>query len=68
MSEVRMQEVPDYKPGTFCWVELGTSDGAAAKDFYTQLFGWEYVDFPMGRMTFTQCSSSTVKMSPRFTS
>ena len=48
MSEVRMQEVPDYKPGTFCWVELGTSDGEAAKKFYTQLFGWDYVDHPMG--------------------
>src|SRR5215203_3515336 len=48
MSEVRMQELPDYKPGTFCWVELGTSDGEAAKKFYTQLFGWDYVDHPMG--------------------
>lgn len=48
MSEARMQEVPRYKPGTFCWVELGTSDAAAAKNFYTQLFGWEYEDKPMG--------------------
>lgn len=48
MSEARMQEAPNYKPGTFCWVELGTSDSAAAKNFYTQLFGWEYVDFQMG--------------------
>ncbi len=24
MTEARMQETPDYKPGTFCWVELGT--------------------------------------------
>src|SRR5215203_1632661 len=48
MTEARMQEVPDYKPGTFCWVELGTSDGEAAKKFYTQLFGWDYVDHPMG--------------------
>jgi predicted enzyme related to lactoylglutathione lyase len=43
-----MQEVTQYKPGTFCWVELGTSDGAAAKNFYTQLFGWEIEDHPMG--------------------
>ena len=42
MSEVRMQETPTYKPGTFCWVELGTTDNAAAKNFYTQLFGWEF--------------------------
>ena len=48
MTEARMQEVPDYKPGTFCWVELGTTDSTAAKNFYTQLFGWEYEDHPMG--------------------
>src|ERR1043165_7175604 len=48
MSEVRMQETPDYKPGMFCWVELGTSDSDSAKNFYSQLFGWEYQDNPMG--------------------
>jgi predicted enzyme related to lactoylglutathione lyase len=48
MSEARMQETPDYKPGTFCWVELATSDNEAAKKFYTQLFGWTYSDHPMG--------------------
>jgi len=48
MSEARMQETPEYKPGTFCWVELATSDGEAAKTFYTQLFGWTSVDHPMG--------------------
>ena len=48
MTEARMQEVPEFKPGTFCWVELGASDAAAAKDFYGQLFGWDYEDHPMG--------------------
>jgi predicted enzyme related to lactoylglutathione lyase len=48
MSEVRMQETPEYRPGTFCWVELATSDQSAAKNFYTQLFGWTYEDHPMG--------------------
>lgn len=48
MSEVRMQETTEYAPGTFCWVELGTSDGEGAKDFYTQLFGWDFTDNPMG--------------------
>lgn len=43
-----MQELPDPTPGTFCWVELGTSDNEAAKSFYTQLFDWEYTDNPMG--------------------
>jgi uncharacterized protein len=48
MTEARMQETVEYKPGTFCWVELGTSDDEAAKKFYTQLFDWDYVDNPMG--------------------
>lgn len=48
MTEARMQETPELKPGTFCWVELGTSDSDAAKNFYSQLLGWEYQDNPMG--------------------
>ena len=48
MTEARMQEVPEYKPGTFCWIELGTSAGPAAKDFYTKLFGWDVEDHDMG--------------------
>ena len=48
MSEVRMQETPEYAPGTFCWVELATTDGEAAKKFYTELFGWGFNDHPMG--------------------
>jgi len=34
----------DLHPGAPCWVELPVTDLAAAKDFYTGLFGWEYVD------------------------
>jgi predicted enzyme related to lactoylglutathione lyase len=48
MSEARMQETPEYAPGTFCWVELGTSDGEGAKKFYTELLGWSFVDHPVG--------------------
>ena len=33
-----------YTPGTFCWVELATSDAAGAKSFYTGLFGWDAED------------------------
>jgi uncharacterized protein len=29
-----------YKPGTFCWVDLGTPDQDAAGEFYGALFGW----------------------------
>jgi predicted enzyme related to lactoylglutathione lyase len=48
MTEAKMQESLAYKPGTFCWVELGTTDGEAAKKFYTQLFGWDFIDNPIG--------------------
>jgi predicted enzyme related to lactoylglutathione lyase len=36
-----------HEPGTFCWFECATRDVAAAKRFYTQLFGWNAVDMPM---------------------
>jgi len=48
MTEARMQEIADYKPGTFCWVELGTSNGEEAKKFYTDLFDWGFTDNPVG--------------------
>jgi predicted enzyme related to lactoylglutathione lyase len=43
-----MTEVTKYPPGAFCWDELATSDGNAAKKFYTALFGWKANESPMG--------------------
>jgi uncharacterized protein len=43
-----MTEMTAYTPGTFCWTDLSTTDAAAAKQFYTELFGWTAVDMPMG--------------------
>jgi predicted enzyme related to lactoylglutathione lyase len=37
-----------YEPGTFCWVDLVTTDPAGAKAFYGELFGWEAEDVPAG--------------------
>lgn len=48
MTETKMKEAPQYAPGTFCWVELGTTDGEAAKKFYTELFGWTFTDSSVG--------------------
>lgn len=48
MTEARMQEAPQHKPGSFCWVELGTTDSPTAKTFYKELFGWDYEDTPGG--------------------
>ena len=33
-----------YRPGTFSWVDLATSDPDAARSFYTSLFGWDADD------------------------
>ena len=49
-----MSERTSHKPGTFCWVDLSTSDADAAKAFYGALFGWEFEDMPVGEgMTYT---------------
>ena len=37
-----------HQPGTFCWIELATSDAPAARDFYTRLFDWTVNEVPMG--------------------
>ena len=37
-----------YEPGTFCWVDLATTEPAGAKAFYGELFGWEAEDIPAG--------------------
>ena len=37
-----------YEPGTFCWVDLTTTDPTGAKAFYGDLFGWEADDTPIG--------------------
>ena len=43
-----MPVIEKHTPGSFCWFELATKDQAAAKKFYTALFGWSFHEFPMG--------------------
>lgn len=43
-----MAEFTTHAAGTFCWIELATSDPEAAKRFYAELFGWGHKDDPMG--------------------
>jgi hypothetical protein len=43
-----MANVESHPPGSFCWIELGTTDQNAAKRFYESLFGWAATDSPMG--------------------
>lgn len=41
-----MGEAQQYEPGRFCWVELATTDAAAARSFYAPLFDWQTKDTP----------------------
>jgi predicted enzyme related to lactoylglutathione lyase len=43
-----MPRIEKHDPGSFCWIELSTTDQNAAKSFYSSLFGWEISDIPMG--------------------
>jgi uncharacterized protein len=43
-----MPRIDKHASGSFCWVELGTTDQAGAKSFYAALFGWTPTDYPMG--------------------
>jgi predicted enzyme related to lactoylglutathione lyase len=43
-----MGERESYAPGTFCWVDLGTTDAEGAQAFYARLFGWEVEAMPVG--------------------
>ena len=44
---------PFTQHGAFSWFELMTGDVAAAKDFYTRLFGWTLEDMAMPGMDYS---------------
>ena len=43
-----MPNIDRHPPGSFCWIELSTTDQGAAKKFYGALFGWSVIDAPIG--------------------
>lgn len=43
-----MTNIDKHPTGSFCWIELATTDQTAAKSFYSSLFGWSPYDNPMG--------------------
>jgi len=51
-----MAKIESYKPGSFVWSELASSDPEAAKKFYGSMFGWTSVDMqtPAGVYTIFQ--------------
>jgi predicted enzyme related to lactoylglutathione lyase len=46
--EVGVAEFSSHNPGTFCWVELATTDQKAAVAFYRALFGWDVNEQAIG--------------------
>jgi predicted enzyme related to lactoylglutathione lyase len=44
-----------YSPGTFSWVDLATTDAAAAQAFYGGVFGWELEDAQDDGGVYTLC-------------
>ena len=45
-------EIPPH--GAFCWNELSTTDGEAAKKFYSELLGWELKTSDATGMPYTE--------------
>ena len=43
-----MKIVKKYPDGVFSWIDLTTTDIAAAQAFYAGLFGWEVDEQPVG--------------------
>ncbi len=41
-----MPEIKSYQPGMYSWADLSTTDVAAAKKFYGEIFGWKAEDMP----------------------
>ena len=50
-----MGEVERYPAGSFCWIDLGTTDVEGAKAFYGGLLGWEFEDLPAPEGSYTMC-------------
>lgn len=45
-----MPNFDSHVPGSFCWIELATSDASAAKSFYMSFFHWTVQENSMGEM------------------
>jgi hypothetical protein len=43
-----MPQFTSHPAGTFCWLELATTDRVAGRDFYAALFDWTVREFPIG--------------------
>jgi predicted enzyme related to lactoylglutathione lyase len=52
-----MEQQATKQHGAFSWNELMTTDVAASKTFYAEMFGWEMRDSPMPEGTYTMLTA-----------
>jgi predicted enzyme related to lactoylglutathione lyase len=50
-----MPTMTSHAPGTFCWVELCSTDAEAARRFYPALFGWTMRESPIPGGVYIMC-------------
>ncbi len=48
MTEARMQETPEYAPGTFCWIEWARQIARRRRNFTPHCLAGTFDDHPMG--------------------
>ncbi len=62
-----MFKVTKYPHGTFSWAELVSREGENSKQFLTGLFGWSFVDVPMGEsMVYTMYAQDGANVAASF--
>jgi hypothetical protein len=61
-----MPERTEYPAGTFCWVDLATTDQEAAKSFYGALLDWSCEESPQTWATPTMATIETKQVAAIF--
>jgi predicted enzyme related to lactoylglutathione lyase len=58
MSEeaTEMAGMAGPSPGSFCWTEIATTDAAKSKEFFKNVFGWEFSESNAGGMEYNEFS------------
>ena len=55
MSETATQTQTEHAPGSFCWIELATTDGPGAKNSMPSFSDGKHRIIQSGRIWSTQC-------------
>ena len=58
MSEdaTEMAGLAGPESGTFCWTEIATTNSAKSKEFFKNVFGWEFKESNAGGMEYNEFS------------